>query len=103
MAPNLEWAHITSPGRIGDEFAPEHFRPSPLPRGTSDAHPCRAAVMKTAQEDGMRMRSTVVGKLWARILLALVAGAITGFVSLHRAQSGAVQATPPDVAWAGSR
>ena len=41
--PNLEWAHITSPG-IGAEFAPEHFRPPPLPRGTSDAHPCRAAV-----------------------------------------------------------
>ena len=51
----------------------------------------------------MRMRSTVVGKLWARILLALVAGAITGFVSLHRAQSGDVQATSPDVALAGSR
>ena len=59
--------------------------------------------MKTAQEDRMRMRSTVMGKLWARILLALAAGAITGFVSLHRAQSGAVQSTPPDLALAGSR
>ena len=26
------------------ELAPEHFRPPPLPRGTSDAHPCRGAV-----------------------------------------------------------
>src|SRR5207245_11406682 len=65
--------------------------------------PLPGSRMRTAQEDGMRMRSTVVGKLWARILLALAAGAITGFVSLHRAQSGAVQATPPDVALAGSR
>src|SRR5947208_9141845 len=59
--------------------------------------PLPGSRMKTAQEDRMRMRSTVVGKLWARILLALAAGAITGFVSLHRAQSGAVQATPPDL------
>jgi hypothetical protein len=51
----------------------------------------------------MRMRSTVVGKLWARILLALAAGAITGLVSLQRAHSHDVQPTPPDVALAGSR
>jgi len=31
-------------GRYRDAFAPEHFRPPPLPRGTSDAHPSRAAV-----------------------------------------------------------
>jgi hypothetical protein len=59
--------------------------------------------MKTAREDEMRMRSTVMGKLWARILLALAAGAITGLVSLQRAHSHDVQPTPPDVALAGSR
>jgi len=51
----------------------------------------------------MRMRSTVVGKTWARILLALAAGAVTGFVSLQRAHSGAAQPSAPDVALAGSR
>jgi len=63
--------------------------------------------MRTAQEDGMRMRSTVVGKMWARNLLALAAGAITGLVSLQRAQSRAAHSTPDspdtgDVALAGS-
>src|SRR5207302_8435599 len=42
-APNLEWAHITShllcrPPAAFAECALEHFRPPPLPRGTSDAH-----------------------------------------------------------------
>jgi hypothetical protein len=64
--------------------------------------------METAREDGMRMRSTVVGKTWARILLALAAGAITGLLSLDRAQSRALR--PPadsqevnEVTLAGSR
>src|SRR5205807_7065786 len=98
---------VPSPSRLRRVCARTLPSPAAAARNVGCA-PLPGSRMRTAQEDGMRMRSTVVGKMWARILLALAAGAITGLVSLQRAQSRAAHSTPDtrgtgDVALAGSR